>query len=271
MSIFFRFLLTLLILPNSLHLFSQQIAPDNGAPESKITKTALTNAKIVLDKGEILNNGVILIEDKRVVRVGENVKIPDGFMIRDMHGSYVLASFIELSSTDGVGSEKNDQTKRSNFPQFLSNKIGPYYWNESINSEFSALEHYDFAEKHIALQKMGFGFVVPHNPNGVARGTAPIIAVGSVNPSDAVVQNHIAAFLSLDKGHSRQTYPSSQMGVIALLRQAFIDALWFDANDNLTFNHSLNALSKQMQGKFIFEVQDKLEVQRAVKILNEFG
>lgn len=253
-------------------VFGQDIHPYNGAPPSEIKQFGIRNADVLLENAKILKGASLFIENGRISKIGENVKFPEGTIVYDYAGKTILASFVELSSTSGIQDHKHDKANEHNrAPQFLSNKLGPYYWNESIMSEFSAIEHYNHAEQHNNLEQMGFGFVVPHNTHGVARGTGPLIAIGLKPDQGGVLSNAVAAFFSLDKAHSRQTYPSSQMGVIALLQQAMIDALWYGQSKDITLNFSLKALYEQLKGTLIFEVQDKWEVLRAAKILDEFN
>ena len=60
------------------------------------------------------------------------------------------------------------------------------------------------------------------------------------------------------------------MGSIALLRQAFYDALYYTSNRQYE-NIALKALNEQKTGIMFFETKDKLEIQRAQKIAEEFN
>lgn len=250
---------------------AQISGPHNGARPSASGKYGIKNAAIILENGKLLENGCLLIEGDRIVKVGNKINFPDGIPVYDYSGKTILAAFVELSSNDGIAESHNHNAHRPIFPQFLSNKLGPFYWNESIAAEFAAIHHIKYAEAQLRLESMGFGFVVPHHANGVARGFAPLIAIGGDAREGQAVRRAVAAFFSLEKGNSEQTYPSSQMGAIALLRQAIIDALWYESEKDLPLNYSLDALARQLKGKMIFEVQNHLEVLRVAKILDEFN
>lgn len=262
--------LSLLAALFSHSVLGQISSPHNGTPPSKSSIYGIKNATIILEDGKIIDNGSVLIEDNRISKIGSKVSFPDGAMVYDYTGKTILAAFVELSSNDGVVERHNHKAGRSMYPQFLSNKMGPYYWNESIASENNLLDAFNFEEKQSRLEQMGFGFVVPNSGDGVARGSSPLIAIGADTREGMVLQAKMAAFFSLEKGNSAQTYPSSQMGAIALLRQAIIDAQWYEKSKNLPLNYSLAALAEQLKGKMIFEAQDKLEVLRIAKILAEF-
>jgi imidazolonepropionase-like amidohydrolase len=266
-----RIILSLCILVVSLTTYAQISAPHNGAPPSSSGKYGIKNATILLENGQILEHGQILIEGDRIARIGSKFNFPEGIPVFDYSGKTIVAAFVELSSNDGIAESHNHQSGRPMWPQFWSNKLGPFYWNESIAAEYDAVHHFKYGEGQNLLESMGFGFVVPHNADGVARGTAPLIAIGADARDGQAVRHAVAAFFSLEKAHSAQTYPSSQMGAIALIRQAIIDALWYEANKDLPLNYTLAALAKQLKGKLIFEVQNHLEVLRVAKIYDEFN
>ncbi len=259
-----------LLLVSLTQLLAQISVPHNGAPPSKSTSYGIKNATVLLEDGKVLDNASLLIEDQKIAKLGTRVNFPEGCLVYDYSGKTILAAFVELSANDGAVEQHNHKAGRSMYPQFLSNKMGPYYWNESIAAENNLLDAYNFEDKQSRLEQMGFGFVVPNSGNGVARGTSPLIAIGANSREGLVLQPKIASFFSLEKGNSAQTYPSSQMGAIALLRQAIIDAQWYEKARNLPLNYSLAALAEQLKGKMIFEAQDKWEVLRIAKILAEF-
>ena len=267
-AFYYQFLLFFVCLGSAV--FGQISKPHNGAPPSKSSSYGITNATLILDDGKVLEQGSMLIENHKITKIGAKFSFPDGTMVYDYNGKTILAAFVELSSNDGAVERHNHKENRSLLPQFLSNKIGPYYWNESIAAENNLLQSFNFDDTQNRLNQMGFGFVVPNSGDGVARGFSPLIAIGAQVRELMVLNPAIAAFFSLEKGNSVQTYPSSQMGAIALLRQAMYDAQWYEKTNNLQVNYSLTALSEQLKGRMIFETHDKLEVLRVAKILAEF-
>ena len=77
---------------------------------------------------------------------------------------------------------------------------------------------------------------------------------------------------SFNKGSSRQEYPSSLMGAIALLRQTYLDAEWFEkSKENQENSLSLYVFNQQKKLPSIFEANDKWNIVRADKIGDEFG
>ena len=64
---------------------------------------AIKNAKAVLED-RILNDAVILIENKKIVSVGVNTDIPEGSQIIDAEGLYVGPGFVDIHVHGGNGS-----------------------------------------------------------------------------------------------------------------------------------------------------------------------
>ena len=173
-------------------------APHNGAPPSKSGIYGIKNATIILEDGKTIESGSLLIEENRIAKIGSKVSFPEGTLVYDYSGKTILAAFVELSSNDGAVERHNHKMGRSFYPQFLSNKMGPYYWNESIASENNLLDAFNFEDNQSRLEQMGFGFVVPNSGDGVARGTSPLIAIGADSREGMVLQAKMAAFFSLD-------------------------------------------------------------------------
>src|SRR5690606_22202412 len=69
----------------------------------------------------------------------------------------------------------------------------------------------------------------------------------------------------------QQSYPSSLMGSLALLRQMYHDADWYAKGNVTTKDRSLESLIANKGLVQIFEAPDKGHVLRADKIGDEFG
>ena len=250
---------------------AQLPVPSNGVETSVPSSYVLRNANIIVDAENTISKGSIVIKDGRVEAVGKLVKHPDGAVIIDMKGKTIVPSFIETHSSVGLENPKRKEwTPR---PQLESKKAGPYYWNESIKPEVRGSNHFESDKKASKqLQEMGFVVAATHIQDGIMRGTGPVVALGEVESRKAVIKSDGATFYSFKNGTSRQTYPSSQMGSIALFRQAMFDAQYYEENKDCNpKNLSLQAINENKDLPMIFEVEDKLEIFRARKIADEFG
>lgn len=256
-AVFFLFL--------TFSLFGQ-IRPNNGLPESEPIYYALKNAEIYVSPGKKIN-GTILIKGKTIVAVGPFVSIPNGAVERDFSGKIILPAFIELNSEIGLPELK--YAGNGDGPQMESSKKGAFYWNECIHPEVDARTLYTADEKkNKELIEKGFGFALTHQHDGVARGIGAFVSLSGVDP--LLASDMPTSFYSFLKGSSNQSYPSSQMGAIALIRQALYDGDWY-AKSKPEANISLEALNTQRRGLIFFETHEKWEILRAEKIAKEFN
>lgn len=254
----------------SLTSYAQIPEPENGVLKSTETY-ALTNVKIVVSADETIERGTLVISDGEIVSAGVAVLPPKNAVKIDLKGYTIYPSFIDIYATEGI--EKSNLKKKDPAPQMTSLKEGPYYWNQAIHPETDAYELYKnelFKEKENYL-KQGFGAVSTHQRDGILRGTSVLITLGSNKEKEQVVKAIAANHYSFSKGSSKQTYPSSQMGAIALIKQFFYDAMWYQAQeDKNKENISLNRGIANLDLPQIFETSDKLEILRAMKLAGEF-
>jgi hypothetical protein len=119
---------------------------------------------------------------------------------------------------------------------------------------------------------MGFGVVVTHQHDGIARGNSALVTLADERENNVVIRDRVSAHYSFSKGTSTQTYPNSPMGAVALLRQTYYDADWYKkAGKTGESNLSLEAFNQLQTIPSVFEAPDKLGVLRADKIGEEFG
>jgi imidazolonepropionase-like amidohydrolase len=253
------------------HISAQIPEPENGVKKSTPRVIAIKNADIVISPEKKILKGILLIEDGIISAVGKQLLIPKDAVVYDYTGKTIVPAFIESHSDYGVPKAKAvEWTPR---PQ-LNRKIdGPYYWNEAVKPEKKAAEFFQKDKDKIEnYQKMGFGVAVTHQNDGVIRGASAAVLLADLDYKKVVINANCAGVFSFQKGVSRQTYPSSQMGSIALIRQALYDAQYYrDNSDCINENLSLETLNQQLALPLVFELQDKLEVLRAKKIADEFG
>ena len=253
------------------HLFSQVPLPENGLKASQTSVYALKNATILVAPGKILKEATLIIENGKVQAVGKTILIPKGAFEIDVKGKTIVPSFIEINSSIGVKDFR--KVREMSYPQLETGKEGAYYWNEAVHPEIQASEFYKPDEKAATeLQKMGFSVALVHAADGIVRGTGTLVSLGKVSSEQLILKENVASFFSFEKGASRQAYPSSLMGSIALVRQAIYDAKYYGENKSLLDkNISLDALASQLDKPIFFLTNDKLEAIQVQKIAQEFN
>ena len=122
------------------------------------------------------------------------------------------------------------------------------------------------------MRDAGFGTVLIHQKDGIARGTGVLATLANQKENLVIVKEKASAHYSLNKGSSTQSYPGSIMGSIALLRQTYLDAQWYKSNPAAEgVNFSLKAFTEEQNLPQIFDGSDKWTDIRADRIGDEFG
>jgi len=276
-----------------LNTYAQKTYPVNGVQDEREGIYAFINAHIIADYLHEIENGILLIKKGIIEAVGENIKIPKGALVIDLQGKYIYPSFIDIYTDYGLAKPKKEKSNKLQ-PQMISKKKGAYGWNQAIKPEYNAYKNFVIDTANAKkLRKLGFGCVLSHQKDGIARGGSVLVTLADQRENKVVIKDKAAAHYSFNKGVSTQNYPSSLMGSIALLRQTYLDAQWYQvatattrkaqlthrrlpdkvatATPRLEYNISLDAWNKLQGLPQVFEVKDKLSILRADKIGDEFG
>ena len=248
--------------------FSQNHFNTNGVHTKNVPYKVFINATIHIDGEKIIENGTLIVQDNIIIHAGGKVKIPDNSIQYDLKGKHIYPSFIELNSQLGLPDAKKE---KSSGPQYNSSKKGAFYWNEAIKSENDAIDSYKYDEKEAdKLRQYGIGSVLSHHQDGISRGSGTFVCLNEKTDYQ-VINPKISQHYSFQKGSSKQVYPSSLMGSIALLRQYFYDLNYYQDNQKTEkINLSLAAGIQNEKLPMFFNVRENLSILRAEKIANEF-
>jgi imidazolonepropionase-like amidohydrolase len=251
---------------------AQDYFPNNESIQNKNNNyTAFINAKIYVTPTQIIEKGTLLIQNGKVIAAGTTVSIPKNCATVNLEGKSIYPSFIDIYTSFGIEQlKRSSDTERS--PLYDTKRTG-YYWNESIRSEVNAYDSFKYDQsKSEELLKAGFGVVGSHVQDGIARGTGVLVALNNDNKSTRLLSDKITNHFSFNKSVSTsQSYPSSLMGSMALLRQLYLDENWYKNGNATTTDLSLKALIDNEKLVKIFTTEDKLNSLRASKLAKEFG
>ncbi|MDC1539968.1 amidohydrolase family protein [Flavobacteriaceae bacterium] len=254
-------------------VFAQDYFPKNDGVNSKNTNfTAFTNAKIFVTPSKSIQNGTLLIQNGKVINVGNTLVIPKNTVIIDLKGKSIYPSFIDLYSDFGVAKPKR-KTSSGRSPQYSASREG-FYWNDHIRPEQNAIDQFKYDDKAAkTLLAAGFGVVNTHLQDGIVRGTGALIALDSKgSDSQRILSDQSAQYTSFSKSvRSRQSYPSSIMGGMALLRQLNYDANWYAQGNVNTKDRSIEAFNQNKNQVQIIEAGSRVNALRADKVGDEIG
>ena len=270
-----RIFLSLLLLLMGAAAFAQETFPVNGVRDVRSGTYAFTNATIIQNASTKIEKATLVIKQGKIVAVGVGVEIPKDAVVVDCNGKYIYPSFVDPLTDYGAGTPKRTNAG-FNFGapgQFLSNKPGAYNWNQAVKPEINTVEAFTLDEAVAAsYRNNGFGTVFTHVKDGIVRGTGAVVTLAGTNENNTILKSKAAQVFSFDKGTSTQSYPSSLMGSIALIRQTYLDAKWYATKPATEgVNLSLEAFNANAGLPQIFVADDKWSVLRADRIAKEFG
>ncbi|MCF6317704.1 MAG: amidohydrolase family protein [Proteobacteria bacterium] len=248
-------------------------AVTNGSKDERHIIYAFIHANIFVDAYTKLDDATLLIQDNKVLGVGQKIKVPGNAIVYDLDGENIYPGFILLDSNYGLP----EAPKKAPF-SFFGEEImdttttGAVNTNESIKASYQAINefHHD-AKQAKALRKLGFSTVLSSKHDGIMRGTSTLVNLNDDADQSSIINSQQAFHLSFDKGSSKQLYPISLMGASALLRQTWLDAKWYGVGKEGYTDIDLQAVNKHQSKQQIFTVKNWQEALLANKIAKEFN
>jgi imidazolonepropionase-like amidohydrolase len=259
-------------------------APTVGLSRNTPRAYVLTGAKIVAEPGKTYEKGVIVVRDGRIESIGNAGEItpPADAQVFDLAGKTIYPGLIDSYTETAFAAPPREQ--------------GAPYWNAYITPQLSAAKQYS-ADNDLngKLRRQGVVARLVAPSLGVIRGTSAIVSTGEASNSEAesgapgnnaaIIADRVAQHLRLTvprrQGRSEE-YPASPMGAVALARQAFYDARWYDEARKRAsgaggaapdVDEALAALAPEAQGNslYIADAPNELFVLRADLFAREFG
>ena len=280
-------------------------------PESR-GEHALTGILAHVRPGVTLTNATLLIRDGRIASVGVGLNVPASARTWNLPGAHVYAGFIDpyltLGSTAGAVTTQGSDfpatgtgSLTSGAPRFFgvpgqerdAGSPGPAHGIAEVTPERRMIEGLSPDPKELAaLREMGFtaANVVP--AKGILRGQSVAISLSDVSPNRAILKPDTAQHVAFAVGGGGgDAYPKSLMGVIATVRQAWMDAAWYRADQadyvsagrsntrpRPEFNAALAALQPTLGSPsaagsqpVVFESGSVLMQDRAFRVASEAG
>ena len=231
---------------------------------------AITNITLFQDYKTKIENAVLVFKDGKVIASGKT-SVPKDAVVIDGKGSYVYPSFIDPYANVGV--QKATRTTYNSGSTYLPTDATSAAYNDAIKADTRAATNFTNQTKdYQEYLNQGFGSVLSFNEDGIVRGSGVLVGLGEGLPTDKILKEDAAFLLSFQKGSSRQAYPSSLVGSVALLRQVYLDADWYSkAGNQENKNANLESFNKFKKLPTIIETTEKWDVLRADKVGDEAG
>jgi imidazolonepropionase-like amidohydrolase len=209
---------------------------------------AIRNAKIVRVSGPVMEKGTVVVRDGLIAEVGEAVTPPAGAFVFDGAGMTVYPGLIDAISGWGIpetstpaasagGSGRGGgQPPALQIPQQAQTQAPRAQGPEDRPQTQSWVRAADLVRptdrRLDAARTAGFTTAVTFPKQGIIAGHGAVVNLGGERAGDMVVHPSAGLYLALPSGGRGEGgggggFPSSLFGVMAYLRQVWIDAGWY--------------------------------------------
>lgn len=262
-------------------VLADQTTPLQGIRDNTPQLIAFINATVHVEPGKTLPKATVLVVNGKITSVGAR-EVPTGYRQIDAAGYHLFPGFIDVYSSYGLADVPPASSDDSDGPQYQNPRKGGNASNGAIHAEHSWVHQFVPAKADAtAYLEQGFTAVQSARRDGIFQGQAFVASLGQGLPGELILKPNSNHFMSFSKGTSAQSYPSSLMGSIALIRQTLADANWYQQSQGKTdvrfqgepteFNAALAALGQLPQSGVLFAANNDRGVLRIDTVLDEFN
>ena len=188
---------------------------------------AIRGAKIVPVSSPPLENATVVVSHGIITAVGTNVTIPPDAWVIDGKGLTVYPGLIDGFTDVGVAattppSSTADAGARPQQPISRGPEDRP-----ATTPWRSAADEVNPTDPRVeSWRSAGFTTVIAAPKGGTFPGQAAVLDLGGERAGDLVVKSPVAIPVSLQAPGGFRSFPGSQMGTIAYVRQVWLDTNW---------------------------------------------
>src|SRR5262245_45658810 len=183
-------------------------APSPGLRENTPQVHALVGGRLVIAPGKVVERGTLVIRDGAIVAAGADVAAPADARVWDLAGKTIYAGFIDAYAEQAV-------------PPNPATSAG--YWNRYVTPQAQVARHI-VVDQALNRKLRGQGItarLVAPTVN-VVKGRSALVTTGDGEPSRVLLRDDVALHAKLTPQTKKTSeYPSSPMGALTIVRQAF--------------------------------------------------
>ena len=203
---------------------------------------AIRNARIVTVSGPVLQKGTVLLRNGLIEAVGENLALPADAWVIEGEGLTVYPGLIDALSTLGFADAAPAATtttagRMTRTPVAAAPVADPASTappargpedRPSTTSWLRAADQIKSSDRRIeSARNVGFTSAVTFPTRGIIGGQGAVINLAGERERQMVVSSPVGMYLTLSSGGFGGGFPASLMGVIAYIRQIYIDADYY--------------------------------------------
>jgi imidazolonepropionase-like amidohydrolase len=225
----------------SLLLLLAVALPDAGRQASYVY--AVQGARLVPVSGPTVDNGTIVFRDGVIAAVGANVTVPPGAQVIAGKGLTVYPGLIDMGSATGLDMPAVPRADNARATEDVERVKNDYL----LRAQVRAADYVNPSAVPLARAAAAGITSILATPSGDAiRGQSALIntaqgedepqigAVADERKGTLVLKTPVALHVTFsDQPGGGNAYPNSLMGVVAFVRQAFLDAQYWAATEAL--------------------------------------
>ncbi|MGK7371007.1 MAG: amidohydrolase family protein [Candidatus Halalkalibacterium sp. M3_1C_030] len=238
-------------------------------PFPAVAQIAVKGETVYTMNGETLTNGVVLVKDGKIERVGSatRISIPDSYTVYE--AAVVSPGLVDARTVVGLAgiyNQDNDQDQLE-----TSNAIQP---------QLRAIDAYNAREELVSfvMDKGVTTIHTGHGPGALASGQTMIAKTGYNTVEEAVVETTAMIAMTLGSGVSRNfKTPGTRAKGMAMLRQKFIEAQEYaakrDGDNPPPVDLEMETLADVLDGNVtaLITAQKANDIMTALRLRDEFG
>jgi imidazolonepropionase-like amidohydrolase len=206
----------LIVLIGTLH------SPGYAQTSSEVPSLVIRGARIVTVSGPVIDDGMIVITNGLITDVGTDLAVPAGARIIEAKGLTVYPGLIDsltdigLSATPASGAAASGAGHEASRGPAGRPATSP--WRnpaQELTPEDPRVEQW---------RNGGFTSVLTAPRGGIFPGQCAVINLTRDQPQEMLVRAPVALILTFERMMSPSEFPNSLMGVLAYIRQVFVDA-----------------------------------------------
>ena len=178
---------------------------------------AITGGTVHPVSGPAVANGVVVIRNGLIESVGANASIPPDATVIDVAGAHVYPGLIDAQTSLGFASASPSRGSRRG-------AAPPAERTQEPSADSLAIRNVQLSDDDAdARRAIGVTTVLTAPSNGIYNGQSALVNLGSGSIASRAIKSPVAMQISFNP-RPTWTYPDSLMGVIAYIRQTFLDA-----------------------------------------------
>ncbi len=274
------------------------VAPRAQGPASYVY--AITGARVVPVSGATIDNGTVVIRDGLIAQVGSGASAPAGAQVIDGKGLTVYPGLIDMGSTAGL--EPPQQERGGQQPQ--GERAQPQTTEDVertklellSRAQFRAADYMNPSSQALArAAAAGITSMLAAPAGDAIRGQSALVntalppddpqigALADERKGALVIRTPVALHVSFaERPGGGDAYPNSLMGVIAFVRQQFLDAQYYQLAVDFAaknkgagkpaYRASYEALQSALAARLpvAFQAQSAREIGRALDMAKAF-